>query len=109
MERIRYADGVPICYETATIPEKLVTNFSRSEATKSLYNTLEERAGLVIGRAEQTVSAMLASEKVAEYLDVKRGAAILRLHQVSYAQDGTPFEYVRTQYVGERFEFYLNR
>ncbi|MBD8889910.1 UTRA domain-containing protein, partial [Bacillus velezensis] len=48
MERIRYADGVPICYETATIPEKLVTNFSKSEVTKSLYNTLEERAGLVI-------------------------------------------------------------
>lgn len=109
MERIRFADSVPICYETATIPEKLVNDFSKSEVTKSLYKTLEEKAGLVIGRADQTVSAMLASEKVSEYLDIKRGDAILRLHQLSYAQDGTPFEYVRTQYVGERFEFYLNR
>ena len=109
MERIRFADAVPICYETATIPEKLVRDFSKSEVTKSLYKTLEEKAGLMIGRAEQTVSAMLASEKVSEYLDIKRGDAILRLHQLSYAQDGTPFEYVRTQYVGERFEFYLNR
>ncbi|MGO3872951.1 MAG: GntR family transcriptional regulator, partial [Lacticaseibacillus paracasei] len=32
-----------------------------------------------------------------------------RLRQVSFLQDGTPFEYVRTQYVGERFEFYLER
>ena len=109
MERIRFADEIPICYETATIPEKIVHNFSKAEITKSLYNTLEEKAGLVIGRADQTVSAMLASEKVAEYLDIKRGDAILRLHQLSYLQDDTPFEYVRTQYAGERFEFYLKR
>ncbi|WP_353989390.1 GntR family transcriptional regulator [Pediococcus argentinicus] len=109
MERIRYADDVPICYETASVPEKLVRNFSKSEVTKSLYKTLEDKAGLKIGKANQTVSAMLASEKVADYLDIKRGEAILRLHQISFLEDGNPFEYVRTQYVGERFEFYLNR
>lgn len=109
MERIRYADKVPICFETATVPENLVKDFSKAEVTSSLYGTLEEKAGLVPGKATQTVSAMLASEKIAEYLSVKRGEAILRLRQVSYLQDGKPFEYVRTQYVGERFEFYLNR
>lgn len=50
---------------------------------------------------------MLASEKIADYLEVKRGDAVLRLRQISYFEDGTPFEYVRTQYVGNRFEFYL--
>ncbi|WP_367369378.1 GntR family transcriptional regulator [Pediococcus ethanolidurans] len=109
MERIRYADNVPICFETTTVPEKLVKDFSKAEVTSSLYGTLEKKAGLVPGKATQTVSAMLASEKIAEYLSVKRGEAILRLRQVSYLQDGQPFEYVRTQYVGERFEFYLNR
>nr|NOL79985.1 UTRA domain-containing protein [Klebsiella pneumoniae] len=33
--------------------------------------------------------------------------AILGLTQVSYLEDGTAFEYVKSQYVGERFEFYL--
>ena len=33
--------------------------------------------------------------------------AILGLTQVSYFDDGTAFEYVKSQYVGERFEFYL--
>ncbi|GEL14566.1 GntR family transcriptional regulator [Pediococcus cellicola] len=109
MERIRYANDVPICFETATVPERLVKDFSKAEVTSSLYGTLEKKAGLIPGKATQTVSAMLASEKIAEYLDIKRGEAILRLRQVSYLQDGQPFEYVRTQYVGERFEFYLNR
>lgn len=29
--------------------------------------------------------------------------------QLSYLQDGRPFEYVHTQYVGSRFEFVLEK
>ncbi|MFD1429527.1 MULTISPECIES: GntR family transcriptional regulator [Lacticaseibacillus] len=109
MERIRFADEVPICFEVATVPYDLVKDFSKSEVTKSFYHALEKKGGFHIGGASQTVSAMLASERIAEYLDIKRGEAILRLRQISLLQDGRPFEYVRTQYVGERFEFFLER
>lgn len=109
MERIRYGDDVPICFEVATVPEKLVDGLSKKEVTSSLYRTLEDKKQLSPGKAQQTVSAMSASERIAEYLSIKRGDAILRLRQVTYLQDGTPFEYVRTQYVGERFEFYLEK
>lgn len=109
MERIRYADKTPICFEVASIPSDLVKDFSKKEITESFYSTLETKGGYKIGNANQTVSAMLASEQIAEYLDIKRGDAVLRLRQVSYLQDGQPFEYVRTQYVGNRFEFYLER
>jgi GntR family transcriptional regulator len=106
MERIRYADDLPICFEVATLPYALVKDYARSQISTSLYRTLEEH-GLTIGHAEQTVSATLAPERIADYLEVKRGAAILRLRQTTSLNDGRPFEYVRTQYVGERFEFYL--
>jgi len=109
MERIRYGDDIPICFEVATVPAALVNGLSKSEVTESLYRALEDKEHLVIGKAQQTVSAMSAAERIAEYLDIKRGEAILRLRQVSYLQDGRPFEYVRTQYVGERFEFYLEK
>lgn len=109
MERIRYADGVPICFEVASIPSELVKSFSKKEITESFYRTLETKGGYKIGGANQTISAMLASEQIAEYLDIKRGEAVLRLRQISCLQDGRPFEYVRTQYVGNRFEFYLER
>jgi GntR family transcriptional regulator len=49
----------------------------------------------------------LASDKVARLLDIKKNQAILALRQVSYLEDGQPFEYVNSQYVGDRFEFYL--
>ncbi|MFT8744643.1 MAG: GntR family transcriptional regulator, partial [Lentilactobacillus hilgardii] len=109
MERIRYGDNIPICFEVATVPENIVAGLEKSEVTSSLYRALEQKKNLSLGKAQQTVSAMLASERIAEYLDIKRGDAILRLRQITYLQDGRPFEYVRTQYVGDRFEFYLER
>ncbi|AUJ31449.1 MAG: GntR family transcriptional regulator [Liquorilactobacillus nagelii] len=108
MERIRFADQTPICFDVATVPYELVKEFSKEDVTSSLYRVLEKN-GLAIGHAQQKVSAMLASERIAEYLQIKRGAAILRLHQVTQLTNGQPFEYVRTQYVGNRFEFYLEK
>ena len=108
MERIRYADEVPICFEVATLPYSLVKDYERNQITTSLYRTLEE-SGRKIGHAQQSVSAHVASERIAEYLNIKRGSAILRLRQVTELGDGTPFEYVRTQYAGNKFEFYLEK
>lgn len=109
MERVRFADNVPISFEVATVPEALVRNFNKAEITSSLYRTLEDKAGLVLGGAKQNVTAQVASERIAELLKIKRGDPILRLRQVSFLQNGKPFEYVRTQYAGDRFEFYLER
>lgn len=107
MERVRFADDVPICFEVATIPYHLVESLGKKEITSSLYRTLAEKKDIHVGRAEQTISAMLASERTAEHLNIKRGEAILRLKQITYSKDNRPFEYVRTQYVADRFEFYL--
>lgn len=108
MERIRYADGVPICLEIASIPERLISGFSKEEITTSFYAMLEKE-GYMIGRATQIISATTASEQIADFLQMKKGEAILRLRQVSFFENGTPFEYVRTQYAGSRFEFYLEK
>lgn len=109
MERIRFADSVPICFEIASIPYKLINQFSKREVTNSFYKTLETKGSRKIGHAKQTISAMLASEQIADYLRIKKGDAILRLRQISYFENKQPFEYVRTQYVSNRFEFYLEK
>jgi len=106
MERVRYADKVPVVYEVASIPEKFIKNFKKEEVTKHFFQTLQEH-GYRIGKSHQTIYARLAKEKIAHYLEVEKGHAILGLTQVSYFDDGTAFEYVKSQYVGERFEFYL--
>lgn len=106
MERVRYADGVPVVYEVASIPEKFIINFKKEEVTSHFFQTLENH-GYRIGKSQQTIYARLAKEKIAHYLEIPKGHAILGLTQISYFDNGTAFEYVKSQYVGERFEFYL--
>ncbi|MDG8323530.1 GntR family transcriptional regulator [Streptococcus pneumoniae] len=105
-ERVRYADQVPLVYEVASIPEKFIKDFKKEEITSHFFQTLQKH-GYRIGKSQQTIYARLAKEKIAHYLEVEKGHAILGLTQVSYLEDGTAFEYVKSQYVGERFEFYL--
>lgn len=106
MERIRYADNIPLVFEVASIPEKFIKEMKRDEITEHFFKTLVSH-GFEIGKSRQTIYAKTASERVASYLSVSRGHAILALTQVSYFSNGNPFEYVRSQYVGDRFEFYL--
>ncbi|MGT2845966.1 GntR family transcriptional regulator [Streptococcus massiliensis] len=106
MERVRYADKVPVVYEVASVPEKFIKNFKKEEVTSHFFQTLQEH-GYKIGKSQQTIYARLANEKIAAYLEIPRGHAILGLTQISYFDDGTAFEYVKSQYVGDRFEFYL--
>lgn len=106
MERVRFADGVPVVYEVASIPERLIQNVKKEDVTNHFFKTLTDN-GYRIGKSHQIIFARLANDKVARLLDIKKNQAILALRQVSYLEDGQPFEYVNSQYVGDRFEFYL--
>ena len=106
MERVRFADNVPLVFEVASIPEKLIQSFNQEDITEHFFQTLTDN-GYEIGKSQQTIYAKNASERVANYLKVPKNHAVLALTQVSYFIDGRPFEYVHSQYVGDRFEFYL--
>ena len=106
MERVRFADNVPLVFEVASIPEKLIQSFNQEDITEHFFQTLTDN-GYEIGKSQQTIYAKNASERVANYLKVSKNHAVLALTQVSYFTDGRPFEYVHSQYVGDRFEFYL--
>ena len=77
-----------------------------SEITEHFFKTLTDN-GYEIGKSQQTISASLANSSLAKHLKVKTGDALLSLTQISFLQDGQAFEYVRSYYVGDRFEFYL--
>lgn len=106
MERVRYADDVPVVYEIAVIPKKFIANFAKEEVTQHFFHTLRAN-GYKIGKSRQTIYARLAADKVTDYLKLEEGQAVLGLTQVSYLEEGPAFEFVRSQYAGERFEFYL--
>lgn len=108
MERIRYADNTPICYEVVTIPAKLLEDASKEEISTHLYETLEKH-NYKIGRVTEHISATVASENDARLLKAKKGEALIIRRQVTELSDGKPFEYTRARYVAERFEFTFSK
>lgn len=72
MERIRYADDIPICYEVVTVPYSLVNNFSKEDISSHLYETLEKSGGFAIGRVTEHISAAIANEQDARLLNAKK-------------------------------------
>lgn len=108
MERIRYADDTPICYEVVTIPYSLVEKASKDDISTHLYETLEKN-NYQIGRVTEHISAAIANEQDAKLLDAKKGEALITRRQVTELSNGKPFEYTRARYVAERFEFNFSK
>ena len=81
--------------------------FTQREIAALLQVDRSAYACYEIGKSQQTISASLANSSLAKHLKVKTGDALLSLTQISFLQDGQAFEYVRSYYVGDRFEFYL--
>lgn len=109
MERIRYADDIPICYEVVTVPYSMVKDFSKEDVSSHLYETLEKHSGFEIGRVTEHISAAIANEQDAHLLDAKKGEPLITRRQVTELSDGRPFEYTRARYVAERFEFTFSK
>ncbi|NQG97797.1 GntR family transcriptional regulator [Streptococcus suis] len=106
MERVRFADAVPVVYEVASIPARLIQDMKKEEVTNQFYKTLTKN-GFKLGKTQQTIYARLANDKIAKLLHISKKHPILALRQISYLDNGQAFEFVNSQYVGERFEFYL--
>lgn len=109
MERIRFGDSIPICYEVVTIPATLIEKFSKKDISTSLYKTLEEKGGYKLGKVTEYIGASVANENDAKLLEIHKGEAMVTRRQVTQLDNGKPFEYTRAFYVADRFEFTFSR
>jgi GntR family transcriptional regulator len=107
LERIRLGNDIPIAIEASVIPAHLAKGLTEKDAELSLYQFLQEKAGLVFGDAKQSIEAISADEHTAELLAIVPGSPILLIERVAALRNGLPFEYVHSYYAGNRFKFYL--
>ena len=104
-KRLRRADGSPMCVEDAYLNEVLIPGFLQSGMPTSLYDALGQR-GLRPNRAEDSVSADLATAEEAEHLEVPVGSPVLRHSRRSLSR-GKVVEVSRTVYRADRFTLWV--
>ncbi|MEM4724537.1 MAG: GntR family transcriptional regulator [Candidatus Hadarchaeum sp.] len=108
IERLRFAGDEPMALNTSILPRRLVPNLSQKDVEMgSLYETLENKFGLILSRAEQTIEPTLADPFSANLLRVPLGAPLLLVEGVVFLKNGVPIEWVRILYRGDRYKFHI--
>ncbi len=105
LKRIRLADGAPMALETAYIPVEIVPGLTEENSNLSLYQYIEENLSLSISEAKQEIEASIANNLDAEALAITEGDPILLIERISYLENGTPFELVKSTFRADRYRF----
>ncbi len=106
IDRLRYVNDEPIVLVTTYLPHALCPNLVETDLTnRSLYAFLENEYGLEIAWGRRMLEAIVASEHVAQLLEVNEGAPLISLESVSYLEDDTPLEYYHALHRGDRSKF----
>lgn len=101
------ADG-PFSYLTTYVPADIGRKFGRKELSREPLLGLLEKSGVVIGSAEQTLSATLADTRVAPALKTAIGAPLLRISRIVQDRSGRPVEYIVGLYRPDRYQFRMS-
>jgi len=106
VRRLRIANGSPISLDDAWYSLTLLPGLDQVDLTGSLYDTLAQRYGRPVDRAEQTVSAEEASAEVAAVLGIRAGGSVLAFDRVSHSR-GEPVEHARSWYRADRYQLQM--
>jgi GntR family transcriptional regulator len=102
MQRLRTANGAPMALELAAIPAVYLPDPEAVEG--SLYDALRAR-GYAPFRALQRLTAVRLTADQAAQLGLAEGAAALYVERRTMLEEGTPLEFVRSQYRGDAYDF----
>ena len=109
IDRIRLADNEPIAYERSCWPEELGKLLEQEDLnTIAFYTVLEEKYGIILKEANETIHAVNATRMEAELLGISPGEALLERRRVSYDVYGKPIEYTRTKYRNDKYSYKVN-
>jgi GntR family transcriptional regulator len=106
IERLRLGDGDPMAIEaTHLAAERYPDVATLMERYTSLYALLATEFNVEPVEAEETIETALASPREAAILQTEVGLPLLMLSRHSFDRHGTPIEWVRSLYRGDRYKF----
>ena len=112
VERVRTADGKPVVLSRDILPAGLVEKqpqLADEMLKRSIYEVLERDLGVVIHHGFASFRPVRAEQTVAQRLKVARGALLLAIWQIDYAEAGTPVLSSYEYHLADAFDFTLLR
>jgi GntR family transcriptional regulator len=106
LERLRFADGIPMAVERTHLPEVRVPGMLDGDPPQSLYQYLSQQYGLAPTWGEQMIEASTANTEEAALLKMPPPAVVLRMTRRSYAND-VLVEYAASVYRADRYQLWV--
>ncbi len=107
LERLRLADHEPMSLEISHLVHQLCPGvLDGNYAQTPLHEALQDRFGIRLTRAHQSIRAIAADKALAGRLRVAAGTPLFYIERVSYQQLGTPVEYLQLYHRGDRYVLY---
>lgn len=100
--RIRLADGKPLALERSSLPDHRFPGLLELDLTGSLYELMRAAYGVAPARSTERLEATAARAAEARALAVRPGTPLLLVERVAFAADGTPLEFARDRFRGDR-------
>jgi GntR family transcriptional regulator len=103
LERLRLADGEPMCHEIGVFPSRLADALGAADLTGSVHEALAEW-GVAPYSTFRRVRAVVAPERECELLGLPSPSPALEISDTFADALGQPFQHVRTRYRFDRYE-----
>lgn len=91
IRRVRYVDGLVYAYEHTIMPTKIST-ITREILEGSVYKHLADEAHVHIAGSHRRIHAIKATQDDVEAMGCELNDPVLVINQVSYTEEGEPFE-----------------
>lgn len=106
--RVRSMQGLPFSYLITHVPAVIAQHYDQNALASTSLFVLLERSGVKVDHATQTISATLATEEIAEALDVPVGAPLIALQRVVFDREGRGVEHLEAFYRPDRYRIQVD-
>lgn len=108
IHRVRLLNRAPVSYEISFLPEHFARPLARADlVTRDIFLILENDCAVPLGSADLAIDAIAAPVEIAQSLDVKKGAPLLRIERLTHGADGTPVDFEYLYFRGDTFQYRL--
>lgn len=105
IERLRLADGIPMCHEVVRVPLQLMPDILTVELTGSLYDLFARRFRIRVASSIQRTRAIAVDHPIARWLMVPAKEPALQVRRITSDTTSQVVEIATSTYRADRYDF----
>ncbi|GEK59074.1 GntR family transcriptional regulator [Marinococcus halophilus] len=105
LERIRFADEIPVALERTCWPKDLGELLMNEDLNQAKYYEILEKHSIYLKKANESIIAINATIDEADLLGIRAGEALLKMTRLSFGIHDRPIEYTKTRYRSDQYHY----